>query len=235
MPFEYIVINNIQGKGVGKLFMFWDILPRRLYSLLILSRECDLAWWWGQWSVDRVLGMCILWRETASLIWESQMEAPLWRVGRQPWQFCSEQHPAVSFLTLPSCPLVSCQGRFSFYLGYSAVKYPWADCVMSLYIWPQYQLFGKVLIHNSICIVQLKSIFLSGRFHEFLQMHGVSRASLSPMKTSLGAPCSQPCPSHFNPGYREPEHVPLPLCFPECSHDGIIQGPAFWFWLHMCN
>lgn len=101
--------------------------------------------------------MCILWRETAALIWESQMEAPLWLVGRQPWQFCSEQHPAVSFLPPLSCPLVSCQGHFSFYLGYSAVKYPWADCVVSLYIWPQISAFRKGLSSqlNMYCAVKI--------------------------------------------------------------------------------
>lgn len=30
MPFEYIVINNIQGVEVGKVFMFWDIAPKEI-------------------------------------------------------------------------------------------------------------------------------------------------------------------------------------------------------------
>lgn len=30
MMFEYIVINNIQGVGVGKVFMFWDIAPKEI-------------------------------------------------------------------------------------------------------------------------------------------------------------------------------------------------------------
>lgn len=158
MLFEHIVINSVQGEeGGGRCLCSGTYLPRRLYSLLILSRECVPAWWRGQWSADRVLGMCLLWRETVALIWESQMEATLWRVGRQPWQFCSEQHPAVSFLTPPSCPLVSCQGRFSFYLGYSAVKYPWVDCVMSLYIWPQISALRKGLSSqlNKYCAVKI--------------------------------------------------------------------------------
>lgn len=231
MLFEYIVINNIQGVGVGKVFMFWDIAPKEIICFADFIMRMCAAWWRGQWSADRVLGMCLLWRKTAALIWDSQMEAALW----QPWQFCSELHPAGVFPDSFPRPLGSCPVVFLSIWDTLLSSPPGltASCLFTSYL--KYQLFGKVLTDSPICFVKLKFIFLSRRFHEFLQMHSVSWASLSPTQTSLGALGSQPCPSHFNPGYREPKHVPLVLCFPECSRDRIIQGPAFWFWLHMCN